>query len=243
MSESLQSILPLELRVACIEAGDRRVLNVSNLSVARGEFVCVVGPNGAGKSLLLQSLMGLLSNGVDVRWGGRKPSRLSYCKLGFVGQAPVLLRRSVAANVDFSLRAAGWSNTQKRKAAVDAALVDSQLAHLSQSPARLLSAGEQQRLALARVLACGPECIVLDEPSANMGQASTAWLESSLRAFHAQGSTVVMVTHDLHQARRLATRMLLVHEGELIADAPTVPFFEAPESEQARQFVAGELLL
>jgi tungstate transport system ATP-binding protein len=158
-----------------------------------------------------------------------------------VFQRPVLLRRSAAANIRHALALAGRAR-RERRALADAALERFGLAPLAARPARVLSGGEQQRLAMARVWALEPQVLVLDEPSAALDPAATKAIEELNTAFAQEGVTVVMSTHDLGQARRLAERALFLHQGKLRDDAPACEFFARPASEEARAFLRGELL-
>lgn len=243
MPESVASVLPLQADALRMEHGGRVLLSVDSLSVAKGEFVCVVGPNGAGKTLLLKALAGL--NGAtnsSIRWGASQPSRAGYCRLAMLLQQPVLLRRSVRANLEYALKSLSGLGLRARRDKAQKTLAAAGMQHLSSNSARLLSGGEKQRLALLRALINEPEVLLLDEPTASLDPASTAWFEQQLLAVHQQGLSVVMVTHDLNQARRLASRVVLLHRGELVEDTAKTDFFNAPQSAEARAYLAGELL-
>ena len=242
MPERTQSVLPLQVSDLKFDHNKRSLLSIDRLVVEQNTFLCIVGPNGAGKSLLLKTMAGLQGGEGQVLWGASAPSRKGYNKLGMLLQTPVLLRRSVSANIDFALKSQTTLDKSQRKQAVVEALALAKMEHLSQSSARLLSGGERQRLALARALACRPELLLLDEPAASMDPASTAWLESTLLDAHHAGLTVVMVTHDLNQAKRLASRVVLLHRGRVVEDAAKQDFFTHPTSPEARAFVGGELL-
>jgi len=242
MASYPHSVLPLEVRDLDFMHDERCLLDVPLLQIDKGELVCIVGPNGAGKSLLLKTLAGLQSSNALLNWGGRPPSREAYARLGMLLQTPVLLRRSVQANIDFALKAQTGLNKAGRLKAINKALSLANMSHLRDSSARLLSGGERQRMALVRALASAPELLLLDEPAASMDPASTAWLENTLREAHCAGLTLVMVTHDLHQARRLATRVVLMHRGKVVEDADKDTFFSRPSSTEAQAFVGGELL-
>lgn len=242
MPESAPSVLPLKVSNLSFDHNKRSLLSIDRLVVEQDTFLCIVGPNGAGKSLLLKTMAGLQGSEGEVLWGANAPSREGYSKMGMLLQTPVLLRRSVSANVDFALKSQTTLDKSQRKHAVLEALALANMEHLSQSSARLLSGGERQRLALVRALACKPELLLLDEPAASMDPASTAWLESTLLDAHDTGLTVVMVTHDLNQAKRLASRVVLLHRGRIVEDAAKHNFFDLPASPEARAFVGGELL-
>ena len=156
-----------------------------------------------------------------------------------VFQRPVMLRRSVAANIDFAIKLRGVTSHDQRQQALSA--VD--LANKADQPAKSLSGGEQQRLALARALTTDPEILFLDEPTANLDPASTAAIEKIMRAAHEDGTKIVLVSHDLGQARRLAHEIIFMHRGRIIEQTPATQFFNAPVSKQANDFLAGRLVL
>lgn len=227
------TILPLHVDGVSFIREDQRLLDSVSFSIAKGGITAIIGPNGAGKSLLLRLCNGLIepSEG-GVRWMHDAPLRHAM-----VFQRPVMLRRSVRANIAHTLKAAGRDPAQ-----ADAALARFGLTPLADRPARLLSGGEQQRLAIARAWALSPEVMFLDEPSSQLDPGSTREIETMLTALAAEGLTLVMTTHDLGQARRLAGRVLFLHRGRLIEDAPAPGFFAAPATLEAQAFLAGELL-
>ncbi len=200
----------------------------------------LLGPNGAGKSLLLRLAFGLLTPTCgQVRWHGQMPRDFAR-HLGFVLQKPVLLRRSVAANLRYALavnRVPRREHAHRLAAALDFA----QLAPLAASPARQLSGGEQQRLALARAWMLRPRCLLLDEPSNHLDPGAVAALEALLHRIRAAGTGVLLATHDLHQARRLADRVVFLHQGQLGECTPAAEFFHQPNTAAARAFLRGEL--
>ena len=235
--------LPLELHDVSLTAGDKRVIkDLSCRFTADAACSVIIGPNGAGKSLLLKLCHGLIapSQGT-VRWAGGTDPGLRGQHQAMVLQRPVLLRRSVRANVAFALKVKRLPPTELRDR-VDEALAQAGLSRYAQRPARLLSFGEQQRLALARAWAMRPELLLLDEPSANLDPAATHLIEEIIREAAGQGTKVIMTTHDLHQARRLASEVLFLHRGRLKEQAPAAQFFAGPENDLARAFLRGELL-
>ncbi len=243
MSEMIPSLVPLTVDKLNVYLEGRLLLDVEQLSVSPGDLLCIVGPNGAGKSLLLKTMAGLHSfSKTAIRWGGHAPSRQAYSKLGMLLQTPIMLRRTVSANLDFALKAQTQLPRAERRQAVQQALALANMHHMAELSARVLSGGERQRLALVRALACKPELLLLDEPTANMDPASTAWFEDTLRQAHQQGLSVVMVTHDLNQARRLATRIVLLHRGTIAENSDTGSFFNHPRSQEALAFSRGDLL-
>ena len=200
----------------------------------------IMGPNGAGKSLLLRLLHGLISpaSGI-IKWGGNPMNDAIRRRQAMVFQRPVMLRRSVAANIDFAIKLRGVASHNQRQQALSA--VD--LANKADQPAKSLSGGEQQRLALARALTTDPAILFLDEPTANLDPASTATIEKIMRAAHEDGTKIVLVSHDLGQARRLAHEIIFMHRGRIIEQTPATQFFNAPVSKQANDFLAGRLVL
>lgn len=236
-----QPILPLEVRDLVVEIGGRRVLDRVSLTIAGQGTTVVLGPNGAGKSVLLRTLHGLVKPVAgEMRWNGRPfgPDVLSRQALVF--QRPLLLRRSVVGNLVFALRARGLARgeRQRRLAAILARFA---LEALADRPARGLSGGEQQRVALARALVLEPELLLLDEPTASLDPAATLVIEDLLRRTAAEGTHLLLVTHDVGQARRLADRVIFLHGGRVLEEAPASVFFTRPATREASLCLAGEL--
>ena len=199
----------------------------------------VLGYNGAGKSVLLRLLHGMLPlSGGSVSWHGEGLSKAMQQRQAMVFQKPVLLRRSVAANVDFALRLNGPANPARR----DELLEQVGLAGIEDRAARRLSGGEQQRLALARAMAMEPEVLFLDEPTANLDPASVLLIEQIVSRLSRDGTKIVFVSHDLAQAKRLANDVLFLHKGRLAEHSSAETFFTDPESPAARSYLKGELL-
>jgi tungstate transport system ATP-binding protein len=223
--------------------GGRPILDGVDIRFLPHGITALLGPNGAGKSMLLRVLAALVPPDVgEVTWGGHAPRREVRPRLGFVFQKPVLLRRAALANVAYALRAAGVTRHESAVRARNA-LAHAGLAHLEHTPARLLSGGEQQRLAIARALATEPELVFLDEPTANLDPAATARIEALIGDMAANGRKVVLVTHDVAQARRLADEVIFLHHGRIEAQARAPEFFAAPAGDAARAYLAGQLVL
>jgi tungstate transport system ATP-binding protein len=229
------SDLPVLLDDVRLCIGDVTILDSISLTLAPGAPTVLIGPNGSGKTTSLRVMMGLLRpTGGRVTWGGREhapPDRRAI-----VFQRPAMLRRSAGANIRYAL---GHNDPAR----VSELLKLVGLSGLERRPARRLSGGEQQRLALARALARDPELLLLDEPAASLDPAATKAIEDIVRAVAARGVKVVMSTHDLGQARRIAGDVVLLHRGRVIEAAPVSDFFTAPRSDAARKFIAGELLV
>jgi tungstate transport system ATP-binding protein len=229
------SDLPVLLDDVRLRAGDVSILDDLSLTITPGAPTVLIGPNGSGKTTSLRVIMGLLRpTGGRVTWGGRENAAPN--RRAIVFQRPAMLRRSAEANVRYALGRNDPARVSELLALVG-------LAGLERRPARRLSGGEQQRLALARALARDPELLLLDEPAASLDPAATKAIEDIVRAVAARGVKVVMSTHDLGQARRIAGDIVLLHRGRVIEAAPASDFFNAPRSDAARKFIAGELLV
>jgi len=234
-------ILPLVLEDVVFEARGARLIDRLNFAIEAGPRTIILGPNGAGKSLTLRLCHGLIqpSSG-RVQWRGPGAGGARR-RQAMVFQRPVMLRRSAAANIDYALSLAGLER-RTRARRVEEALERTGLSPLARRPARLLSGGEQQRLALARAWALGPDVVFLDEPTASLDPAATRAVEDIVNALHNSGAKIVMTTHDLGQARRLADEVIFLHRGRMLERESAERFFSAPASAEARAFVRGELL-
>jgi tungstate transport system ATP-binding protein len=235
------SILPLRLDSVCYEVPGRRLIDGLSFTIEAGGRTVILGPNGAGKSLTLRLCHGLIRPTAGrVEWLGPGSDRYLR-RQAMVFQRPLMLRRSTRANLTHALALAGRPRSERDDLAM-AALRRFGLEALADSPARVLSGGEQQRVAMARAWALRPQILFLDEPCASLDPAATAAIEDMIRAFHSEGITVVMTTHDMGQARRLADDVLFLHGGRLVERTPADTFFDAPQTEIATAFVRGELL-
>jgi tungstate transport system ATP-binding protein len=233
--------LPVMLVDVTVAAGGLTILDRVTLTLQSGPPTILIGPNGAGKTTLLRAAMGLTppSRGL-ITWGGRESSPPRQRAIMF--QRPAVLRRSAAGNIRYALAAASVARAARADRAAEL-LARVGLNGLGQRPARRLSGGEQQRLALARALARDPGLLFLDEPTASLDPAATKAIEDIVRTVAARGVKVVMSTHDLGQARRLAGDIVFMHRGRLVESGPAADFFAAPRSEEAAKFIAGELLV
>jgi tungstate transport system ATP-binding protein len=235
------SDLPIVLEDAAVVVGQLTILNDVALTLAAGAPTVLVGPNGGGKTTLLRLAMGLLAPSRGrLTWGGRIDA--ASTRRAIVFQRPVMLRRSAEGNIRYALSAAGVARSERAARAAELlALVG--LSELGNRPARKLSGGEQQRLALARALAKEPQVLFLDEPTASLDPAASKAVEDIIRTVTARSIKVVMATHDLGSARRLAGEVVLLHRGRIIEIADAATFFANPATGEARAFVAGELLI
>ena len=234
------SLLPLSVDDVVFAVGPRRIVDGVSLRLDAGPRTVILGPNGAGKSVLLRLCHGLLTptagtvawNSAEIPGGPRRQA--------MVFQRPVLLRRSALGNVSYALKLAGVPRRQREGRALEA-LRKVGLEGLAGHSARVLSGGEQQRLALARVWALHPEVLFLDEPTASLDPGATHEIENVIAALHAAGTKIVMVTHNLGQARRLGDEILFLHQGRLLERTPVEHFFKHPSSIEAARFLEGEL--
>lgn len=215
----------------------QRLLGPLDLRLEGYRRTLVMGPNGAGKSLLMRLAHGLLaSSSGRLRWEGPTPRQ------AMVFQRPVMLKRSALANLTYALAVNEIPRPRRRPLAREA-LERFGLAALEKRPARVLSGGEQQRLALARAWLMRPEVLFLDEPTSALDPAAIKAVEDAVLEFHAAGTRIVMSSHDLHQARRLADDVLFLNAGRLVEHTDAATFFTAPASREARAFIRGELVL
>jgi tungstate transport system ATP-binding protein len=233
------SILPLSVEDICFAVDGRKLLDGVRFTLPKGGITAVIGPNGAGKSLLLRLSHGLISPTAGrVRWQVETPRELPK-RHAMVFQRPVMLRRSALANVAHALAATGSADAAGGAAR---ALERFGLGALADRPARHLSGGEQQRLAIARAWALGPELLFLDEPTSQLDPGATRQIEEIIEGLAGEGMTVLMATHDLGQAKRLSQRVLFLNKGQLIEDRSTADFFSAPMTPEARRFISGDLV-
>jgi tungstate transport system ATP-binding protein len=233
-----------QLRGVTRAYGGRRVVDVEALDIERGEILCLVGPSGSGKSTLLRLLNFLEppTSGTILFDGQPIPPELPLAllrRVTTVFQRPILLNRSVRDNVAYGLRLRGLSLDGR----VDEALDRVGLTAFAHHPAHKLSGGELQRAALARALVLDPEVLLLDEPTANLDPYNVGLIESIVRQQNRErGTTVVLVTHNVFQARRLASRVGLLLEGKIVEVAPVEPFFNSPRDPRTAAFVRGEMV-
>ena len=233
------SILPGGLQAVSYAVGGQCLLEELSLTFQRGPLTVILGPNGAGKSLTLRLAHGLLKpTSGKVFWSGDADVAT---RQAMVFQRPVLMRRSVAGNIDFAMKLhrLGRAERQRRREKV---MTLTGITHLAERPARVLSAGEQQRLSLARAWAIRPEVLFLDEPTANLDPTATRAVETIVSAIHKSGTKIVMTTHDLGQARRLGEEVVFLHRGKLIERGMARSFFAKPKTDLARAFLDGELI-
>ena len=240
MSAGMGVILPLRLEEVSFVAGGRTIIDRVSVDLIAGPATIVLGANGAGKSVLMRLMHGLIApTSGHVDWLGGNALRARWLQ-AMVFQRPVMLRRSAIANITYALALAQVLPGERETLACEA-LESVGLLHLAHRPARVLSGGEQQRLALARAWALHPEVLFLDEPTASLDPGATREIEAVIRAFDAAGTKIVMATHNLGQAKRLGDEVLFIHEGRIAERSPVGQFFAKPASLEAAAFIKGEI--
>ena len=233
-----RSVFPLELSGVCFVKGEQRIIDRVSLAIDGGVRTVILGANGAGKSVLMRLMHGLLTPTAGrVSWCGRAERAAEQAMLF---QRPIMLRTSAIANVAYGLKLAGVGRSERLARAAEA-MDRVGLAHLAQRPARVLSGGEQQRLALARAWALKPQILFLDEPTASLDPAAAQEVERVIGEIASSGCKIVMTTHNLGQARRIADEIVFLHHGRVVEYTPASVFFALPRSPEAVSFLKGEL--
>ncbi|MBL8470566.1 MAG: ATP-binding cassette domain-containing protein [Rhodocyclaceae bacterium] len=231
-------LLPLQMSEVSYRINGRTLIDRIDLSIRTGTRTVILGPNGAGKSVLMRLAHGLLEpTGGQIRWNVPEARPREQA---MVFQRPVMLRRSARANIEYALKLAGVPAGQRAERAM-AALARVGLETIAHNPARVLSGGEQQRLALARAWALEPQVLFLDEPTASLDPGAAREVEAIIDAIHAAGTKIVMSTHNLGQARRLADEILYLQAGRIEESTAAAEFFRQPRSAHAAAFIEGEL--
>lgn len=241
------SLLPLTLSGIRYAAGGKELLRDISLTLPVGTRTVILGPNGAGKSLLLRILQGLIQptgGRLDWRrpWGSTADTVRGAPPVAIVLQRPVLLRRSVAANLTHALRVLRVPRAERTER-LEYLLALGNLQDRRGQPARSLSGGEQQRLATVRALAGNPEMLLLDEPTASLDPQSTQAIEALIQRSHDNGTKIVLVTHDLGQAERIADDVIFMAKGRITETGPAESFFSGPQSDEARAYLSGQLVI
>ena len=233
-----RSVFPLELDRVCFAKGEQRIIDRVSLAIDGRVRTVILGANGAGKSVLMRLMHGLLTpTAGSISWCGSRQRALAQA---MVFQRPIMLRTSALANVAYGLKLAGVGRGERLTRAAEA-MARVGLAHLAQRPARVLSGGEQQRLALARAWALRPQILFLDEPTASLDPASAQAVEQVIGEIAVSGCKIVMTTHNLGQARRVADEVIFLHHGRVAEYTPASVFFSTPRSAEAASFLNGEL--
>lgn len=234
------TILPLELKGARVTRRGKTLLGPVDLTIAGQGCTIIMGPNGSGKTTLLRMMHGLeRPSAGQVGWALPEPA--TRARQAFVFQAPVMLRRSVRDNLAYPLLVQGMAKAKARDLA-DRWAEKVGLQDLRHQNALSLSGGEKQKLALARALIRDPEIVFLDEPCASLDGTATREIEAILQAAIAGGTRIVMATHQIGQARRLATEVVFLARGLIVERTDPHSFFTAPQTAQARAFLDGDIV-
>ncbi|SLN60591.1 ATP-binding cassette domain-containing protein [Oceanibacterium hippocampi] len=234
------AILPCRAEGLSFRADGKPLLGPLDLELDDGGTTVILGHNGAGKSLLLNLLHGLMPPSAGhVRWLGPDGAD-NRRRQAMVFQKPVMLRRSVLANVEYGLKLRGVARAERRRRAA-IVLQRTGLADIAERQARALSGGEQQRLALARTWVLEPEILFLDEPTASLDPGAIAAVEAIVTEIRDGGTKIVMTTHDMGQARRLADEVIFLARGQVAERGPAGAFFAGPASDPAQAFLEGRL--
>lgn len=234
-----RSLLPIRITDLRLTIGERALLRGINLVVDNPGISVVMGPNGAGKSLFLRCLHGLITPDQGTINLGVKSVIESRNEQAMVFQHPILLRRTALQNLAFAAPDLAKTDPDKLKHALQSV----NLLNRANQPARMLSGGEQQRLALARALLSQPSLLLLDEATASLDPASVLMIESLVKAKSAEGTKVILISHDQAQARRLADEVIFISKGEVAEQSLAKEFFSTPKTAAAKAYLAGELLL
>jgi tungstate transport system ATP-binding protein len=234
------SALPVVLSNVSYAVGETAILRDVNLVVQAGAPSFVIGPNGSGKSTLLRLVMGLMmpTQGTVI-WNGARDAAPHGRAMVF--QHPVMLRRSVSGNLLYALEQAGVPR-DKRAARCEELLAKVGLLGFADRPARRLSGGERQKLAIARALARDPQLLILDEPTASLDPAATLAIEKLIVQTAQAGIKIFMASHDLGQVRRLAGDVHFMSAGRIVESTPATSFFQQPQTVQAQKFLRGDLV-
>lgn len=230
---------PIVVENLSLALNERVLINGISCQINTAGISVIMGPNGAGKSLFLRCLHGLaVPDSGQIFYAGKPLSSDIQKQQSLVFQTPTILRRTVLANMLFVARQRGFPDP---KTSLEY-LSQVRLEHLAQHPARLLSGGEKQRLALARALITKPTILFLDEATSNLDPASIENIEMNLQSVNRQGTKIILITHDIGQAKRLAGDVLFMHRGCLSEHSPSPLFFKKPQSAAAKSYLAGQLV-
>ena len=234
------TLLPITINELTLKAGQKILLNNISLNITNGSITVIMGPNGAGKSLFVRCLHGLSQpDSGRILFAGDELNRTHRKSQALIFQKPVLLKRSVRQNLEF----VRTLHKADATVSIELALRNVGLSKLASQPANQLSGGERQRLALARALMIQPEVLFLDEACANLDPASVAKIETVLRQASKDGQKIILITHDLAQAKRLADEVIFLHHGALCEHTPARVFFQSPKSQAARAYLDGQILV
>ena len=238
--EDAHDLTPIRFKDLSVILGQKIILDKINCKIKSNSITAVLGPNGAGKSIFLQTINGLFSiqsgrlnfNLMEINQEIRKQQAMVF-------QNPVLLRRTVIANLQFISNLRNKESNRLLKKILSKVGLEG----YEKKPARLLSGGEKQRLSMARALIINPNLLLLDEPTANLDPYSLNLIEDLVLEENSIGKTVIFTTHDMSQAKRLATDVIFLNKGKVLEQTVSKTFFKSPKTLEAQKYINGEILI
>ena len=238
--EDAHDLTPIRFKDLSVILGQKKILDKINCKIKSNSITAVLGPNGAGKSIFLQTINGLVSiQSGRLTFNSMQNNQEIREQQAMVFQTPVLLRRTVMANMQFVSNLRNKKSNQLRKNLLDKVGLEGS----EEKPARLLSGGEKQRLSMARALIVNPNLLLLDEPTANLDPYSLNLIEDLVLEENSIGKTVIFTTHDMSQAKRLATDVIFLNKGKVLEQTVSKTFFKKPKSFEAQKYINGEILI
>ena len=238
--EDKHDLTPIQFVDLSVVLGQKLILDKINCKIKSNSITAVLGPNGAGKSIFLQTINGLVSiQSGRLTFNSMQNNQEIREQQAMVFQTPVLLRRTVMANMQFVSNLRNKKSSQLLKNLLDKVGLEGS----EEKPARLLSGGEKQRLSMARALIINPNLLLLDEPTANLDPYSLNLIEDLVLEENSIGKTVIFTTHDMSQAKRLATDVIFLNKGKVLEQTVSKTFFKKPKTFEAQKYINGEILI
>jgi tungstate transport system ATP-binding protein len=238
--EDRHDLTPIQFVDLSVVLGQKLILDKINCKIKSNSITAVLGPNGAGKSIFLQTINGLVSiQSGRLTFNSMQNNQEIREQQAMVFQTPVLLRRTVMANMQFVSNLRNKKSNQLLKNLLDKVGLEG----YEEKPARLLSGGEKQRLSMARALIVNPNLLLLDEPTANLDPYSLNLIEDLVLEENSIGKTVIFTTHDMSQAKRLATDVIFLNKGKVLEQTVSKTFFKKPKTFEAQKYINGEILI
>ena len=239
-----KGLFPLKVENLVLNVNGKKLINNLSFILKAEGITALMGPNGAGKSLTLRLLHNLIEKtSGTIRWNNVTDQKSIQNAQAMVFQKPVLLRRSVIENLRYNLKVKNINSKAKQDKLIDEALTKAGLMDQAQNPARLLSGGEQQKLAMARALMDNPSILFLDEPTASLDPNATLVIEELIKEASKMGTKIILVTHDIGQAKRLAEEIIFLNQGQVCEQGPAQEMIANPKSKPARQYFSGEIVI
>ena len=235
-----KSLTPIVVSNLSLLLGKTKILDKIKCKIHNESIVAVLGPNGAGKSMFLKTINGLIGiHSREIKFNSIEINDYIRKEIAMVFQKPTLLRRSVFENMQFVLEKKNKLSNLEIMKLLQRVSLDT----FKDKPARLLSGGEQQRLSLARALLINPSLLLLDEPTANLDPYSLNLIEEIILDENKKGKTIILTTHDMGQAKRLAKEILFFNKGKLLEQTKAINFFKKPNTKEAQSYINGKILL